>query len=192
MVSRPSRFVTSCRSRAVKRYFYGDLIPDPNASTSEDGGGGKGSNDDGVGGVASSEKKNKPYRLVNQLTPFAVQLPFAEIKVYKLSSMALSGSVLPVGQQQSTDAIQLVEIDIQNDPEEAKSLQHSLIAICHPTAVDAYNKSGRGRDLVTAGVAGFCVVDKVVTETDRLHLLSPCAGSLPSKTMIIGDITWME
>ncbi|OEU11726.1 Clp1-domain-containing protein [Fragilariopsis cylindrus CCMP1102] len=151
VVSRPSRFVTSCRSRAVKRYFYGDLIPDPNASTSED-----------------------------------------EIKVYKLSSMALSGSVLPVGQQQSTDAIQLVEIDIQNDPEEAKSLQHSLIAICHPTAVDAYNKSGRGRDLVTAGVAGFCVVDKVVTETDRLHLLSPCAGSLPSKTMIIGDITWME
>ena len=193
VVSRPSRFVTSCRSRAVKRYFYGDLIPDPNASTSEDGGGGGGgSNDDGVGGVASSEKKNKPYRLVNQLTPFAVQLPFAEIKVYKLSSMALSGSVLPVGQQQSTDAIQLVEIDIQNDPEEAKSLQHSLIAICHPTAVDAYNKSGRGRDLVTAGVAGFCVVDKVVTETDRLHLLSPCAGSLPSKTMIIGDITWME
>ena len=192
VVSRPSRFVTSCRSRAVKRYFYGDLIPDPNASTSEDGGGGGGSNDDGVGGVASSEKNNKPYRLVNQLTPFAIQLPFAEIKVYKLSSMALSGSVLPVGQQQSTDAIQLVEIDIQNDTEEAKSLQHSLIAICHPTAVDAYNKSGRGRDLVTAGVAGFCVVDKVVTETDRLHLLSPCAGSLPSKTMIIGDITWME
>jgi polyribonucleotide 5'-hydroxyl-kinase len=192
VVSRPSRFVTSCRSRAVKRYFYGDLIPDPNASTSEDGGGGGGSNDDGVGGVASSEKNNKPYRLVNQLTPLAVQLPFAEIKVYKLSSMALSGSVLPVGQQQSTDAIQLVEIDIQNDPEEAKSLQHSLIAICHPTAVDAYNRSGRGRDLVTAGVAGFCVVDKVVTETDRLHLLSPCAGSLPSKTMIIGDITWME
>jgi polyribonucleotide 5'-hydroxyl-kinase len=193
VVSRPSRFVTSCRSRAVKRYFYGDLIPDPNVSTSEDGGGGGGgSNDDGAGGGTSSEKNNKPYRLVNQLTPFAIQLPFAEIKVYKLSSMALSGSVLPVGQQQSTDAIQLVEIDIQNDTEEAKSLQHSLIAICHPTAVDAYNKSGRGRDLVTAGVAGFCVVDKVVTETDRLHLLSPCAGCLPSKTMIIGDITWME
>jgi len=189
----------------VKRYFYGDLIPDPNSSTSEDGGSGGGgtnssnssnNNNDGATGVSSSSigdpKTNKPYRLVTQLTPFAVSLPFSEIKVYKLSSMALSGSVLPVGQQQSTDAIQLVEIDIQNDIEEANSLQHALIAICHPSAVDAYDKSGRGRDLVTAGVAGFCVVDKVVTETDRLHLLSPCAGILPSKTMIVGDITWME
>ena len=106
--------------------------------------------------------------------------------------MALSGSVLPVGQQQTTDSIQLVEVDIQNDVEEAKSLQHALVAVCHPSAVDAFEKSGRGRDLVTAGVAGFCAVDKVITETDKLHLLSPCAGSLPSKTLIVGDITWME
>ncbi|VEU35315.1 unnamed protein product [Pseudo-nitzschia multistriata] len=178
VVSRPSRFVASCRSRAVKRYFYGDLVADPNNNSTGD------TIDDGAG---------KPHRLVNQLTPFAIQLPFAEIKIYKVSSMALSNSLLPVNAaHQSTDAIQLAEIDIVGDPEAAKGLQHALLAVCHPTAVARYEQTGKGRDLVTAGVAGFCAVDKVVTETDQMHLLSPCAGVLPSKTFVVGDITWME
>eukprot|EP00535_Pseudo-nitzschia_heimii_P010264 CAMPEP_0197192114 /NCGR_PEP_ID=MMETSP1423-20130617/24568_1 /TAXON_ID=476441 /ORGANISM="Pseudo-nitzschia heimii, Strain UNC1101" /LENGTH=564 /DNA_ID=CAMNT_0042644939 /DNA_START=161 /DNA_END=1855 /DNA_ORIENTATION=- len=187
VVSRPGRFVSNCRSRAVKRYFYGDLVAaDPTAMSADDP-----TDTDAGGGASGSEKK--PYRLVHQLTPFAVQLPFAEATVYKVSSMALSTSLLPVNAQaQSTDAIQLVEVDIQNDPEAAKSLQHSLLAVCHPSAVLLYSETGIGRDLVTAGVAGFCAVDKVVTETDRLHLLSPCAGGLPSKTLLMGDITWME
>ena len=193
VVNRTDRFITSCRSRAVKRYFYGDLVADPNDPSSEDRSNNNNNKSISDGGSTTNPQvMMKPYRLVNQLTPFAIQVPFNEVKIYKLSSMALSGSVLPVGQQQTTDAIQLVEIDITNDAEEAKLLQHAVVAVCHPSAVDEYEQSGRGRDLVTAGVAGFLVVDKVVTETDTLYFLSPCAGSLPSKTMIVGDITWME
>jgi polyribonucleotide 5'-hydroxyl-kinase len=103
--------------------------------------------------------------------------------------MALSSSLLPVAQQQSTDAIQIVKVDLET---EAESLQHALLAVCHPSAVNAYKASGRARDLVTSGVAGFCAVERVLTDTDTLHLLSPCAGSLPSKTLLLGDITWME
>ena len=51
--------------------------------------------------------------------------------------------------------------------------ENKLVAICHPSSVALYEQTGKGRDLVTAGVAGFCAVDKVVTETDQLHLLSP-------------------
>jgi len=172
VVSRPSRFVSNCRSRGIKRYFYGDLVPAEDETTST---------------------TDKAFRLSHQLTPFAVQISFSELTVYKLSSMALSTSLLPVNAaSQSTDAIQIVEVHIQTDPELAKGLQHSLVAICHPSAVALYNESGKARDLVTAGVAGFCAVDKVITETDQLHLLSPCAGGLPSKTLLVGDITWME
>jgi len=194
VVQRPSRFVSNCRSRAVKRYFYGDLVAaDPTADESAD-------NDVSMGGILgnsttsnSNNNSNKPYRLSNQLTPFAIQLPFAETTVYKLSSMALSKNLLAVNaMSQSTDAIQIVQVDISNDPEQALGLQHKLVAICHPSSVTLYQQTGKGRDLVTAGVAGFCAVDKVVTETDQLHLLSPCAGGLPSKTLLVGDITWME
>jgi polyribonucleotide 5'-hydroxyl-kinase len=170
VVSRPTNFIRQCRSRAVKRYFYGDLIQDPN----------------------STEGKDDNSTRVHQLTPFLVQLPFGEIKVYRVSSMALSSSLLPVAQAQSTDAIQIQQLDLEGDSEIAESLQHSLVAVCHPSAVALYEQTGRGRDLVTAGVAGFCSVERIVKETDQIHLLSPCAGSLPSKTLIVGDITWVE
>ena len=103
--------------------------------------------------------------------------------------MALSSSLLPVAQQQSTDAIQISKVDLDT---EAETLQHALLAVCHPAAVQAWQDSGRARDLVCSGVAGFCAVERINADTDSLHLLSPCAGSLPSKTLLLGDITWME
>jgi polyribonucleotide 5'-hydroxyl-kinase len=176
VVSRPGPFVRQCRTRAVKRYFYGDLVSDPSSLSAATGAGGG--------------KKDAPSTLgTPQLTPFLVQIPFSEVQIYKLSSMALSSSLLPVAQMQSTDAIQITQVDLDH---EAETLQHALLAVCHPSAVQAYQESGRGRDLVTAGVAGFVAVERVLTDTDTLHLLSPCAGSLPSKTLILGDITWME
>lgn len=176
VVSRPNTFVRHARSRAVKRYFYGDMVdpPKPSESTSTS------TSQAGIGGGSTK---------VPQLTPFLVQVNFSEVEIYKLSSMALSSSLLPVAQQQSTDAIQISKVDLDT---EAEGLQHALVAVCHPTSVQAYKESGRARDLVTAGVAGFCAVERVLKDSDTLHLLSPCAGSLPSKTLLIGDITWMD
>jgi polyribonucleotide 5'-hydroxyl-kinase len=173
VVSRPSDFMRQSRSRAVKKYFYGDMVTDNSDST------------------ANKESKTDLPKRIQQLTPFLLQIPLSDIRIYKVSSMALSSSLLPVAQQQSTDAIQIVEVDLQGSGD-VESLQHALLAVCHPSAAMSYEESGRGRDLVTAGVAGFCAVERIVKETDQIHLLSPCAGSLPSKTLIVGDISWME
>jgi polyribonucleotide 5'-hydroxyl-kinase len=173
VVSRPSDFIRQSRSRAVKKYFYGDLVTDNSDSS------------------ADQETKTDSLKRIPQLTPFLLQIPLSDIRIYKVSSMALSRSLLPVAQQQSTDTIQIVEIDLHGSGD-VESLQHGLLAVCHPSAVRAYEESGRGRDLVTAGVAGFCAVERIVKETDQIHLLSPCAGSLPSKTLVVGDTTWME
>lgn len=172
VVSRPDTFVRHARSRAVKRYFYGDLVDPP--KTSE---------------TTTSTSSSTATKKVPQLTPFLVQLNFSEVEIYKLSSMALSSSLLPVAQQQSTDAIQIAKLDLEL---QAESLLHQVVAVCHPSAVAAYQASGTARDLVCSGVAGFCAVERVLTDSDTLHLLSPCAGSLPSKTLLVGDITWME
>lgn len=172
VVSRPEPFLRQVRSRAVKRYFYGDLIDPPKTS-------------DATTSTTTSTTTGSLTK-IPQLTPFLLQIPFAEVEIFKLSSMALSSSLLPVAQQQTTDAIQIQPVPLE------EALQHSLLAVCHPAAVQSYRESGRGRDLWTAGVAGFCVVERVVMESDTLHLLSPCAGSLPSKTLLLGEITWME
>jgi polyribonucleotide 5'-hydroxyl-kinase len=117
-------------------------------------------------------------------------LPFLNVTIYKLSSVALSASLLPVAAKQSTEPVQLNKVDIK------EKLQHALLPVCHPTAVHvyhkSYHKSGMARDLYEAGVAGFVVVERVLMDTDMFHLLSPCAGSLPSHTLLVGDITWME
>ncbi|KAL3936288.1 MAG: hypothetical protein SGBAC_008370 [Bacillariaceae sp.] len=166
VVSRPQTFVHHSQSRAVKRYFYGEFIDPPKT-------------------IETTAVTSK----VPQLTPFLLQLKFADVEIYRLSSMALSSSLLPVAQQQTTDAVQISKVDLDT---EAESLQHALLAVCHPSSVTKWQASGRARDLVCAGVAGFCAVERIHSDTDALHLLSPCAGSLPSQTLLLGDITWME
>lgn len=212
VVSRSSSFVRQCQSRAVKWYFYGGMALNAAAKA-------KDKKEESGGGAYSSTKTLVSY-MVPQLTPHlktisltaGARTDFTQdtasqekpLKVYKLGSMALSSSLLPVAQQQTTDTIQLEEVDVdaatstsasaptmdEND-DNPDSLQHALVAVCHPSAVAAYEASGRGRDLVTASVAGFGAVESVV-QGESIDLLSPCAGSLPSKSFILGDITWME
>jgi polyribonucleotide 5'-hydroxyl-kinase len=215
VVSRPSNFIRQCRSRAVKRYFYGGMTYAANKSKDD-------SKDLTMGTTSSLPSiKSVVNHMAPQLTPHLKQISLLtnptgdsqddKVRVYKLSTMALSSSLLPVAQQQTTDAIQLEEVDVDaatsttgmvktddsggggsdGNDEGSDSLQHALVAVCHPSAVAAYQSSGRGRDLVTSGVAGFGAVESVVSG-QSIDLLSPCAGSLPSKTFILGDITWME
>lgn len=169
-VSREAAFLRQARSRSMKRYFYGDMVePLATAITS-----------------SSSSAQAATLTRTPQLTPFLNQVQFNTLTIYKLSAIALSASLLPVGAGQSTDSIQVQQVDL------SESLQHALVAVCHPHAVAAYQRSGRARDLFEAGVAGFCAVERVVMDTDTVHLLCPCAGSLPSQTLLLGDITWME
>eukprot|EP00980_Cylindrotheca_fusiformis_P006913 scaffold1442_cov128-Cylindrotheca_fusiformis.AAC.34 len=174
VANRSDTFVRHSRSRAVKRYFYGDLIDPPKS---------------GATTSATTDTAAAASGKVPQLTPFLLQLKFADVEIYRLSSMALSSSLLPVAQQQTTDAVQISKVDLDS---ESESLQHALMAVCHPAAVENWQSSGRARDLACMGVAGFCAVERIHADTDTLHLLSPCAGSLPSKTLLLGDITWME
>jgi len=121
-----------------------------------------------------------------QLTPFLAHVQFSQVTLYKLSSVSLSASLLPVAATQSTEPVQLTPVEI------SEQLQHSLLAVCHPTAVKRYQETGQARELYESGVAGFVLVERVMNDTETLHLLSPCAGTLPSFTLLVGEITWME
>lgn len=129
VVSRPEPFLRNVRSRAVKRYFYGDMIDAPHKSSD----GTSTTTAAASGGGATSLTSTK----IPQLTPFLLQIPFAEVEIFKLSSMALSSSLLPVAQQQTTDAIQIQSVPME------EALQHSVLAVCHPAAVQSYKESGR-------------------------------------------------
>ena len=162
VVSRDSTFRRISRSLCIKRYFNGDLIR-PTSSSS-----------------------NADATLINQYTPTLLELPFSKLQLYKLSSVSLAASMLPVSAKQTTDPVQLTPMEI------GPTLQHAILAVCHPTAVAAYEQSGKGSDLYSSGIAGFVAVEKVDIDCDVICLLSPCSGSLPSSTLLVGDIAWME
>jgi hypothetical protein len=120
------------------------------------------------------------------LTPFLVQLRFDQIRLYRVTTMSLSSSLLPLGAQQTTDVLQLQSVPV------TEQVTHRLLGVCHPRSVSEFDRTGSASRLYGSGVAGFVVVERVLMESETVHLLAPCAGALPSHALLVGDITWMD
>ena len=171
VVSRDAAFRRAQRSQCIKRYFYGNSIA-PKSST------------DGSSSTPSSTAQQY------QFSPCLIEVSFSDVQLHKLSNVSLSASLLPISAKQSTDPIQLTNI---LSSEITPTFQQQVLAVCHPSAVEKYEKSdGSARDLYLSGVAGFVVVEKVDVDKGMMSLLSPCAGSLPSSHLLVGDIFWLE
>jgi polyribonucleotide 5'-hydroxyl-kinase len=214
VVSRNATFLRQCKSRSMKRYFYGDMMEqkqDANIASSSTSASASAANARSVDGGGATN-------CIPQLTPFLLQIPLDQVQIYQYTSISLSASLLPMGAAQATEAVQLALVNGPQEEDEMdnkqqqqhqdkkdnhststtfstasniqQKLSHHLLAVCHPTAVAAYTASGRAADLYTSGVAGFVSVERIVH--DKIHLLTPCAGSLPSNVLLLGDVTWME
>ena len=166
VVSRDTAFRRALRSQSIKRYFYGNSKS-----------------------LKSTEALSSSTTLQYQFCPCLIEVRLADVQLHKLSNVSLSASLLPISAKQSTDPIQLTTIAAS---EITSKLHHSVLAVCHPSAVEKYEQSDSARDLYLAGVAGFVIVEKVDVDKATMSLLSPCGGSLPSGHLLIGDIFWME
>ena len=166
VVSRDIALRRMHNQRSVKSYFHGETIVSA-------GGG------DAGGGAAITT-------LMNQYTPYVVEVRFSDLRIFKLSTVSLATSMLPISQMQATDPVQLNAVEI------GPVLKHAILAVSHPMAVEAYDKSHDNKELYLSNAAGFVVVEDVDMERNMIKLLSPCAGGLPSSTLLAGDVTWME
>jgi polyribonucleotide 5'-hydroxyl-kinase len=175
IVNRNAQQMRQIRSRSIRRYFYGeDLVETGGAALLPSA---------NKGGEHAAATTSGPQP---SLTPFLAQIKFDQLRLYRCTSMSLASSLLPLGATQTTEVVQLQPVPIN------EQITHHLLAVCHPHSVAQYDASGSAKDLYNAGVAGFVVVERVLMETEMLHLLAPCAGALPSHTLLIGDITWLD
>jgi len=196
VVSRNDQYRRIVRSSAIRKYFYGDLVAIKTPVSAQ-----------------QPQKNNAPLTTCTfQFSPAHVEIDFSEISVYKTSKVSLSKNLLTIAGTQLSSKVQL---DPVNHSDFGANLIHILMAVCHPAAVDRYKKaleaasmaensgdsSGSDPDdlrtqaaesLFSSSVAGFVVVEAVDTNKQRLTLLSPCSGDLPSRTFITGGIAWME
>lgn len=189
IVSRDSNFRRVSRILSMKQYFYGESIVPlstyqnvvlnispiagvvPNLPTSSS---------EGLSVATAS--------LVHQYSPSLLEINFSDLTIYKISNVSLSASMLPVSAKQSSAAVQLTQIDDIS----SVTLPHCMLAVCHPVAVENYERSGEESDLYMTGVSGFVVVEKVDVNREIISLLSPCTGTLASSTLLAADITWRE
>jgi polyribonucleotide 5'-hydroxyl-kinase len=197
VVSRDSDFRQRLRSNSIRRYFHGEVTPfQPNVVATR------------TPNVASSDKEQS-QTLVYRFTPNLIDLHFDDVEIYKTSQDSLSRGMLPIIGEQRTSKVQLIKVEQSSY---AKHMIHSVVAVCQPSAVEAYEKmisqintddslynddeddlTAKAQELLySSSVAGFLVIEKVDLERQRFSFLSPCSGDLPSRTLLIGDITWME
>lgn len=170
---RDSTFRRISRSSCIKRYFYGSDITTTTTTTA-------------------------PPSSTRLYSPCLLEIKLSDINIHQITNISLSSALLAIGAKQSTDPIQLITL---SSSDITTKYQHALLGVCHPGAVEKYESStaaaaaaggGSARDLWLSGVAGFVVVEKVNVDAGTISLLCPCAGSLPSCHLLIGDVYWME
>ena len=169
---RDSTFRRISRSSCIKRYFYGGDTATTTATT-----------------TAAPMGSRLLY------SPCLLEIKLSNVHIHRITNISLSSALLAIGAKQSTDPIQLITL---SNSDITTRQQHALLGVCHPGAVEKYESSiaagggGSARDLWLSGVAGFVVIEKVNVDAGTISLLCPCAGSLPSCHLLIGDVYWME
>ncbi|KAG1692908.1 hypothetical protein DVH05_024195 [Phytophthora capsici] len=119
------------------------------------------------------------------LSPCINEFSFEDVSFFAIKDMKVSDVMLPVGQVETqSDRLRVVPV------EKTADLGHSLAAVAHPR-----NASSSSTDLswmLSAPAAGFVFIKEVRVAEQKLVLLVPSPGPLPSRNLLVGSIKWME
>lgn len=126
---------------------------------------------------------------IPMLSPCINEFSFDDVSFFAIKDMKVSDVMLPVGQVETqTDRLRVVPV------EKTVDLGHSLAAVAHSRSCqDASTSSSPDLSwLVGAPAAGFVFIKEVRMAEQKLVLLVPSPGPLPSRILLIGSIKWME
>ncbi|KAL3657324.1 hypothetical protein V7S43_017831 [Phytophthora oleae] len=122
------------------------------------------------------------------LSPCINEFSFEDVSFFAIKDMKVSDVMLPVGQVETqSDRLRVVPV------EKTADLGHSLAAVAHPRhGQDASSSSTDLSWMLGAPAAGFVFIKEVRVAEQKLVLLVPSPGPLPSRNLLVGSIKWME
>ncbi|KAI9996389.1 hypothetical protein PInf_013816 [Phytophthora infestans] len=142
------------------------------------------------GGVHSRVLLRRPRAdcAIPTLSPCINELSFDDVSFFAIKDMKVSDVMLPVGQVETqTDRLRVVPV------EKTAELGHSLAAVAHPRHGQESSSSSTDLSwLLGASAAGFVFIKEVRVSEQKLVLLVPSPGPLPSRNLLVGSIKWME
>jgi len=113
-----------------------------------------------------------------ELQPHSQTLPFGQVSIFKVGGGPRAPTTaLPIGQQSSSDPLRVTTVA------PSMSLLNAVLAVSH-------GKSNA--DLLSSNVAGFVYVTEVDMQKKQFTYVSPSAGELPSRNLLMGSLTWIE
>ncbi|KAF9663641.1 hypothetical protein SADUNF_Sadunf17G0072500 [Salix dunnii] len=141
------------------------------------------------GGVVSRSskfrQKSRSYRIreyfygiANDLSPHSNIANFSDLFVYRIGGGPQAPrSALPIGADPVANPLRVAPVNIDRD------LLHVVLAVSYAQEPD---------QIVSSNVAGFIYVTDIDLQRRKITYLSPTAGELPSKYLVMGTLTWLE
>ncbi|CAH0486556.1 unnamed protein product [Peronospora farinosa] len=123
------------------------------------------------------------------LSPCINEFSFDDVSFFAIKDMKVSDVMLPVGQVETqTDRLRAVPV------EKTADLGHSLAAVAHPPHGQGASSSSSSDMswLLGAPAVGFVFIKEVRVAEQKVVLLVPSPGPLPSRNLLVGSIKWME
>ncbi|KAF5735519.1 hypothetical protein HS088_TW15G01026 [Tripterygium wilfordii] len=118
------------------------------------------------------------YGLGNDLSPHSSIANFSDLSIFRVGGGPQAPkSALPIGADRVADPLRLAPVDINRD------MLHLVLAVSYAQEPD---------QILSSNVAGFIYVTDIDMQRRKLTYLSPAAGELPSKYLIVGSLTWTE
>lgn len=118
------------------------------------------------------------YGLTNDLSPHANVANFSDFLVYRIGGGPQAPrSALPIGADPVANPLRIVPVNVD------KELLHLVLAVSYAKDAD---------QIISSNVAGFIFVTDVDTQRKMITYLAPSPGTLPSKYLIAGTLTWLE
>jgi hypothetical protein len=134
-------------------------------------------------------------------------LPISAFTFLRIGGIQLSEGMKVIEKTSSShqDSCKLMKIVPTSD------LAFSIVGVLHHLDTYQYNPSGGSssggggnasnyyikngeisQELLESNISGFISIVQMDLENDRMTILSPCPGALPSTLLLVGSIKWVE
>ena len=111
------------------------------------------------------------------LTPESITVKFEDVVVVRVGGAASESILVPIGKQSVIDPLKVTPVPIN------ERLVNQVLAVSFATT---------DKQVPHVNTAGFVHVKAVDVAGKRLTLLSPCAGALPGKYLVLGALPWVD
>ncbi|KAJ9135189.1 hypothetical protein P3X46_032398 [Hevea brasiliensis] len=118
------------------------------------------------------------YGIANDLSPHSNIANFSDLFVYRIGGGPQAPrSALPIGADPVANPLRVTAVNIDRD------LLHVVLAVSYAQEPD---------QIVSSNIAGLIYITDIDLQRRKITYLTPTAGDLPSKYLIMGTLTWLE